>query len=399
MAKNRILYLIFMALTFYFAYDYVGIVPDLLFYVVWFLPIFSFIYTAVIYFRFKYAQEIDKKVAVKGERIRYVFRMYNEDPLLYPYIRLQFYGMDTIFGEQLQTKVLSLLPFEKKDYEFDLECTCRGNYLIGIRSIEIEDFLGIFRFSYQVSEPKSMTVYPKVVGLQHFYLQNNFLTEIESSLNGTYDGALSTTDLRKYAYGDPFKRIHWKLSAKHQGFMVKNFENTVQTSTTFLLDLGRNPYSIEENTLIEDKLVESAVSLLQYCFGHWIPASLVCYNEQMQVLEGKNPLDFEGFYEFLSEVKFHSKVSIKDVIRMHLKEHTEKSNLLIFTSQITDGLYSEIYKVKLSKYEVDIVYVYPPKLKQEQLEIIDDIISSWAEIGVKTYRIHLQDDIKMILER
>ena len=46
---------------------------------------------------------------------------------------------------------------------FELQCNYRGNYEIGVNSIDIEDFFGLVRLRYNVGEPKYVTVYPKII--------------------------------------------------------------------------------------------------------------------------------------------------------------------------------------------------------------------------------------------
>ncbi|MDP4183441.1 MAG: DUF58 domain-containing protein, partial [Bacillota bacterium] len=240
MLKNRLLYLSIFLAAFIFVYFYGGKVPYRFFYIAIILPVISIIYTYIILLRFKYTQEIDKNFIIKGDRVKYMLSVHNEDFILYPYIKISFCGENTTFTNQFQTKNLSLLPFKDKKYSFDLECKYRGSYEVGIRSIQIDDFLGIFKLTYNNFETKYITVYPKIIYLDRFNLKTNYISETNSILNNKFEDMTTISDIRNYAYGDSLKKIHWKLTAKSNNLMVKNFQSTTETSALIFLDLHKN---------------------------------------------------------------------------------------------------------------------------------------------------------------
>lgn len=399
MVRNRILYGAIVFLSFIFIYFYGGKVPYMLFYVTLILPAVSLLYTGIIYFRFKYLQGTDRRTALKGESINFLFSVSNEDFFIYPYITVNLYGTDTVFNREMQRKSFSLAPRRGKQYTFGLECKYRGQYQVGIRSIEIEDFLGIFRWNYRAGEPVPITVYPKIIHLERFRLQTNFISEAHSILNNRYEDMSTISDIRKYQYGDSLKKIHWKLSAKMNEIMVRNYQSTSQTSVTMFLDLKQNPFSPERNIMLEDKLIESVVSVLHYCLANWIHVNLVYYAEEIVTLEGKNPMEFDGIYNILSTIAFSSPVEVKDIINIHINDNMIKTNLLIFTSNLNDELYEEIYKTKLLGYETGLIYVVPDRGADKNDRQADSILPYLTEMGVNTYKIDIEDSIKEILER
>lgn len=400
MKKNRLLFTLLMVLCITYIYFYGGKVPYMLVNIMISLVSVSFVYTFIIYIRFKYSQDIDKKSVVKGEKVNFLFNISNEDFLLYPYIKVTLFGSDTIFAKQLQTRSFSLVPFTKRSHSFELECKYRGVYEIGIKSIEFEDFLGIFKFKYKVaSETKTITVYPKIVHLNRFYLQTDFLSETHSILDSKVEDLNTISDIRNYRYGDSMKKIHWKLTAKSREMMVKNFQSTSETHAVILLDLKKNDYDTDLNTILEDKVLESAVSVIYYCLSNWIPISLVYYKDNITTLEARTPFDFEDIYKILSKISFSENVEIKDILNVYLNDNFNKTNFLIFTSNLDYDLYSQLYKAKFSGNDVSLIHTSPDELTGIKHEDVSDILTSLPEIGVSTYNININDDVKLILDR
>ncbi len=399
MKKNRILYVSLFILSLIFIYLYGGKVPYMLFYTSLLLPAVSIIYTYIILSRFKYCQEIDKNFIIKGDKVKFIFSLHNEDFFLYPYIKIKFCGENTIFANQFQTKNLSLLPFREKKYSFELECKYRGYYEIGIKSVELEDFLGIVKMSYKNFETKYITVYPKIIYLDRFNLKTNFVSETHSILNNKFEDAAAVSDIRKYAYGDSLKKIHWKLTAKTDELMVKNFQSTTETSAILILDLHKNNYPDEINTIVEDKILEAAVAVTYYCLSSWIPIKFVYYKDGIVDIPAKTPLDFDGIYKILSKISFIEKIGVEDILDVYLKEYVSKSNVIIFTSNLNYELYNQIYNTKFSNYEVSLIYVSPSELTGVKNTATEDILSNLPEAGVDVYNINISDDVKFILER
>lgn len=399
MKRNRILYGCLFTAALIFIYFYGGKMPYTLFYVTITLPIISVLYTLLIYVRFKYSQDTSKKFAIKGDKINFMFSLTNEDIFLYPYLNVNLCGADSIFAKQFEKESISLPPFSGRNYNLDLECKYRGYYDVGIKSVEIEDFLGIFRLTYKIAEPKYITVYPRIVQLQKFRLKTNFISESQSVLNNTYEDLSTISDIRKYAYGDSLKKIHWKLTSKMNEIMVKNYQSTSETNASIFIDLKRNNFLPEENIIIEDKLIEAAVAVLHYCLSNWVHVKLVYYNEGLIEMEAKNPLQFDELYRVLSKVNFTQEIDIKDILGIYLLDNINKSNVIILTSNMSYDLYEQIYKTKLCGYDISLIYVSPEELRNVKDNAADEALSFLTEIGVSTYKINISDDIKNVLER
>ncbi|HPZ06347.1 MAG TPA: DUF58 domain-containing protein, partial [Clostridiales bacterium] len=166
MKQTRILFICLFMSALVFTYFNGGKIPYTLLYTMLLLPVVSIAYAFVIYLRFKFGQDLDKRFVTKGDKVNFIFSINNEDFFLYPYLRVSFYGSNTIFENQYQVRSFSLSPFSGRNYAFELQCNYRGNYEIGIDSVEIEDFFGIIKLRYNVGEPKYITVYPRIIYLE-----------------------------------------------------------------------------------------------------------------------------------------------------------------------------------------------------------------------------------------
>lgn len=398
MKKSRILYICLLISALIFTYFNGGKIPYMMLYTIILLPVVSIVYMAAIYFRFKYGQELDKKFVTKGDKINFIFSISNEDFIIYPYMKVTFYGSHTIFENQFQVKNFSLVPYTGKNFAFELQCNYRGNYEVGINSIELEDYFGLFKFKYNVFEPKYVTVYPRIVYLEKFRLNTDFMSEAHSILNARDEDMTTISDVRKYQYGDNMKRIHWKLTARTQEIMVKKFQSTSETNTLMLLDLQKNNYSPGDNIIIEDKLIESAVAILYYCLNKWIPVNLTFFSGKIQHLHAKNHQMFNEIYEILAKVKFSDDVSAKDLLEIYTSNALRSTSVIVFTSNLDYDIYSQLHKTLNYGCDVSLIYVSPEKITGVKDSDVEKILDTLPEIGINSYKIEVDDDIKEILE-
>lgn len=397
MARNRILYFSLFFLSLIFIYFYGGKIPYMLFYIIIVLPIISILFTFIAYSRFRFAESIDKRIVMKGYSVNYTLSIQNPGFFLYPFIKVNFYGEDTIFSGQFHTKSFSLLPFQKKSFTFSITCKYRGYYMVGVKNIEFEDYLGIFRLSYRPNAAKTITVNPRLIILDNFSIKNNYLSESHSILNNQYEDITTVSDTRKYAYGDSPKRIHWKLSAKVNQLMVKNFEGTFKTNCVIMLDLKKNNYSYERNIMLEDKLIECAVAVANFCLSNWIPINLVYHSKALNKIEAKNPMDFDKIYDLLSKVSFDQDIHLKDLLNIYSRDNANKTDLIILTSSIDYDLYDEIYNLRAAGYDVNLIYIYSEDFSANSENTIRTILTNLPEIGTSIYKVNIDDKVEMVL--
>lgn len=397
MIKNRITFIFLLVLSIIFKYNFGGFVPSFLFNTLLSLLIFSICYTLYVFVKFKFVQDIDKKVILKGEKLHLVISLSNEGFLIYPYVYVSFFDSHLLLNSDNYSQSLYISPFSKKEFVFDIECKYRGEYEIGIRDIFIEDFLGIMRLKYKIKETKKIVVYPKIEHLSRFDV---FTSNISYSINisrSMFEDASNLKDLRDYSYGDSFKKIHWKLTARNSKLMVKNFHSTTDMNVNILLDLRNNGFSRENNIIIEDKLIEAAISVIHFYLSQSSAISFMYFNEELEIIKASDQNDFEFIYKTLSCLDFKQSIPLSDIVKLQCESSNLSTDLIIFTSIMDIELYNEIYNAQISNHNISLVYVSPKSLVHEKDDIVDDILDNLPEIGVTAYTINPDDDIKMIL--
>jgi len=398
MAANRILYGFLLVLSVIFANFYGGKMPYMLLFLVLLLPVISMLYTVVLYFLFRYVQLVDRKYVTKGEKINYRFEISNESILCYPFIKVNFYGNEDFLARQFSSESFFLLPRKKLSFSYEITCSYRGEYMIGMKSVEFEDFMGLFRLVYNIPEPKDIIVLPRIIYLDRFLMKTNLPSDTQSVLNTQYEDLTTISDIRKYSYGDSLKRIHWKLSSKMDELYVKTYHGTSQTAAMFFLDFKQIEVPREVRIKLEDNLIEAVVAVIRYCLFNFIPVNMVYYMNDIVQMEAKTPSDFETIYKTLAQTRFNQNVAVEDIMELFLIDSSKKRDVFIFTANLNYNLYNQLCKVRVNGYEVSVIYVSSTSLTGKSTPEVENILSSLPDVGITVYRINADDDIKMVLE-
>lgn len=380
-----------------FVYYYGGKVPYMLLYTVLTLPIVSFSNLVFGYFGFKYLQELERNSVEKGEKVKYILTVINNGLFLLPYVNIELHDSANNKSQKASSKNVFIPPFSKRRFKLEYIYKYRGEFQVGVKTIEMRDFLGIFKLRYKAKKPLKVKVYPRVINIERFYVREDMHAYNSLNHKGIYEDTSVVDEINKYNYGDSLNRVHWKLTAKMNEMMVKKFEGTEAQNLLFIFDLKKNSYKEETNNLIEDKQIEASIGVLKYLIDTSAEVKFSYYDKKIVNLECRSPMDFENLYRFFSTVKFNQDINIEDIITLMVDENVNMQNILIATSNISYALYEVLYKVKTASNNIGLIYVSPKEIEGES-DDISGILKGIKEIGISLYYINITSDIKTVLE-
>ena len=166
MIITRVLSILFIIGSGIFASYFGGNISYALFYLAIFLPIISFLYTLYVYARFKIFQSMDNSIVVKGDWNNYSFIIANEDYIAFRNVKVNFLHSQSTIRKTEESMEYSLLPSDKERMETKLRCNYRGEYAVGVDSIQVTDFLYLFSITYPITSKLKVLVLPRIVSLE-----------------------------------------------------------------------------------------------------------------------------------------------------------------------------------------------------------------------------------------
>ncbi|HZK33754.1 MAG TPA: DUF58 domain-containing protein [Bacillota bacterium] len=296
---------------------------------------------------FHYLHTVTPAIVKKGERARLTLQVHNNKPFIYPFIRLYYQTPISYLKGETEEDSLSILPFQHGEISHEFECSIRGKYPLGITRVEVGDMFGLFKFKMDLTKKAYhklpiLNVYPRIINLNYLPIpQISQEGLLKDRLKKTEEAA-TISDVQQHQYGDPMKKIHWKISSKLQDLYVINYETTTQPHTMIFMDTKSSDIGGLQGYELEDQLVETTTALVNYVLGKWLPLKLIVYEKDRLELEGRDPQDFQSFYGYLAGVSFDSPFLMTDIMQIESPSFHSNGSLILVVKKLDYDLLNNL---------------------------------------------------------
>ena len=190
----------------------------------------------------------------------------------------------------------------RQRHDIEIEAKNCGYISIGFEKAFIYDMFAFLNFRCSIKNGQStVMVMPKISPVE---IDSNSFNRIsldeEEVFRGDIErkGLMDKYEIREFIPGDSLNRIHWKLTAKNDEFMVKEFKDLASVKTYVYFDLrkGSNLDKMYEETIsMSYTLVEKKIVF----YAMWVEYdNILC----RYVLKRKKIKDEAGILEALSEI-------------------------------------------------------------------------------------------------
>ncbi len=300
MAKNRILYGLLTAVCLAFSMAYRSNFSAVLFItVLLYLPV-SAIITAVSLLLAKvnfaggsYIGERDMGFEIEVE-VKNRFFM--------PFLPLEILGVlpESDKGVFEERRIfVTLQPFGKTTLSISCRHKYRGKYKAEIKRIYVVDPLGILRFSRKLDKATEMIFLPRRFSAENLFEHSYGKTDNLQSSSHSADRE-DFSHVRDYRNGDILQLVHWKLTAKSDSVMIKEYEGASGKRAKILCDFESCKYK-SDRLLCSDTMIETALAfsktLLEAGFETAVDYGGILKNS---VIFAGNPAEYENLYGFMS---------------------------------------------------------------------------------------------------
>lgn len=157
--------------------------------------------------------------------------------------------------------VVSLGPRQKKSWTYKVAARRRGLHTVGPLHLEAGDAFGLSHLRGRAPVHSRLIVYPRVHALSELGLPSSLpFGEVQTNQR-FFDDPAHTVGSRPYQTGDPYKSIHWKVSARTGELYVKEFQPTIAIDTMIFLNLNEEEYEVHLMEYYSELAIEAAASI------------------------------------------------------------------------------------------------------------------------------------------
>ena len=156
-------------------------------------------------------------------------------------------------------------------------CKRRGLFTLGPWTVRLQDPFGLFFVTQRYEQAHSLLIVPPVMELPSLVLPRGVATGHAVARRSAADLTLNVSATRRYAPGDPLRRIHWPSSARHDTLISKTFDAEISGDLWIVLDLDAGVQVGEEEESTEEYGVILAASLAERMLRQNRAVGLVAY--------------------------------------------------------------------------------------------------------------------------
>lgn len=243
----------------------------------------------------------NKATVYAGDKVEISYEISNKGKFSIPYVEVEDLFENKLTNKPSKPIIYSLEPKQTLSKKTIISVKRRGRYDLSEIKINLMDNLGIFKFTKLTSQNASIIVYPTYRKLESFKIYAGLSAGELLAFDKVSENRNRINGIRKYVVGDPIKSIHWKLSAKKDTLITKEYENRKDTSVFIILDSLKSKFINDFEFHLEDLQVEIASSIIEYCLSHEIEVALF-YEAKSEnvIIQGKNIHEFNPFRDKLA---------------------------------------------------------------------------------------------------
>lgn len=329
-----------------------------------------------------FSQTLASETSERGGRNVLSLELRNNYILPFAHMTVYYDTVESRYGGGNHSYMVSVMPFQKCNVEIDMNCPYRGEYEIGFSAIEATDLFGLIKIRFPFSRFSSykklkLLVFPLIREIPNGFLMNRETEGRIDSSSVRAEEISSISDIRGFRDGDSLKRVHWKLSARNQKLLVKEFEGTLSADSVIMVDCTAHGVEGISAAALEDSITECATAFCKRYTDDYLPLKLLTYSDKRDELSGNYPYDFPAFYEHLARIEFKGDLSLAGALKLEFELMSNIGSIVLITTIPDDPLFERLCAFADNDCRISLILVH----RQEDYD--DRLIRMLGEFAMR----------------
>lgn len=205
---------------------------------------------------------VDKEVITSGEQLKITYRLTNASLLPLWHGNLSLKLPKEMLAKSFIHHGVFMGPQETIPFVTEVICPFRGYYALGDAEMNASDPMGFYERPIDFNHVVAVTVYPQIIHLPPLLFQPRAEGGSLKAPHRAFDDRTHLMNLRDYVRGDDLKSIHWKLSAKRDQLVVREFHKSVSERLTVFMDGFYGNWGGAFDAEAEERMVSFCASYL-----------------------------------------------------------------------------------------------------------------------------------------
>lgn len=322
------------------------------------------------------SQELDSPQTERGSRAELAISLITRSPLPAGPVLMKLTLPDA------QTDALLFPGFLRKNRAtFQVQFNHVGVFPCGAASLQFTDVFGLFRLKKKTKAAlPRMLVLPR--GFEVSALAFARMDDGRALPNRSGEDVTSPEDTRAYRQGDPFKRIHWKLTSRTRELVVRRFEVPAPPDTLILMDctdpLGgeRQP---DGRLRLRDTLCETALAVAEMQMAGEHPVRVPLYGAVQSEFHANRAGSLHLLKEALAYQLFRGGEPFDRVLNLELRRMRRTGATVVITTRLDAKVVEGVNNIRMSGPNVRFYLItfdagherYAPLIAQMQQRMVE----------------------------
>lgn len=352
-----------------------------------------------------YSRTLHQRRAIFGEEVALDVELVNDKLLPLTWLHVEDdapFGLSitggTVIAGGLRPRLhhlLPLLPFQRVRRRLTVVCDHRGDHAFGPARLSSGDPFGLHRRSRRVEQQQQLLVYPKLFGLESFPVASRVpLGELRARIT-LIDDPSRVAGVRDYRPGDPLRHIDWRATARANGLLVREFEQTATVRAAVFVDMRRRlfgpPGSIDDVLEFTIAVGASIVStLVERGVATGLYASGLVDGHPIVREPGSSPAALPAMLELLARATVSGSISLADLLVSEGARLSRGTSIVVVSAGFTGPIAQAITELR-RRTAVTGVWVagqdgQPPPAGLLDLSREVDYDAGWKQLDVIALR-------------
>jgi uncharacterized protein (DUF58 family) len=313
-------------------------------------------------------RELEKKKIFKDDFVHIKVIIENTGKSSFEFLEIRDYFNPQLFRLVLGENFIStrIGPRAIIKFSYVLEPKVRGEYPLGPISVTIKDRLGFNSIERVIPDSVSdILIYPPYEDIKRIeILGSKRSLQLNYGLQRSKQKGLGSEfyGMRKYVFGDQFRLIDWKASARSQQLIVKEFESERDITMMILVDSSNSMAGgAIENTKFE-YAIRACMLLTKVALTRRDNVGVFTFSDRKNfkfLKPGKGEDHFYRVLDFVARIKPQGKNKMVEAIDNFNRRFQKRSLIFIITD--LEGNVKEIAQAvkKLIPFNHSIIIINP----------------------------------------
>lgn len=339
----------------------------------------------------KFRQELDPEITERKQKTNLIITFRQKGFFAPGLLDITVQRPQTEKGSFYTNRRLTVLAGEERNLQLEISCPHRGVFQTGITRIMGRDIFGLFWLPARTRKTcrglmPTLTVMPREIDLESRDKLAAMLDHLQQQASPHFGTEINDiANLRAHLPGDSLKRVHWKLTARLNETMIKEYEKPQQQDILVLWHLEKIMlHGLPEADYL-DIYTEAATAIARDILAAGSYIRCVSYQQQgRRQVEAGQMDDLRLVRLELAGCGWSGDIPLARIIREEAGEHQQLRMLLLLTTNLNPEILGSLRQVKMQGREVMLALLpvkRPDALMRRRLEqMAEEGIVSWIPV-------------------